>query len=149
MALGEDVGVKVSLGVGAPRRQVAKLAPLHRGQRVDRQGQRGLGERRLHVGEVEAVRVLAVELEDLVAGVEACGRQSTAAGQVKAKTPQFLHKTTGEFHRFQISARRRRCCCYDSGVQRTRSAEPTLAARRLRGSGESEGGRREEVWMRL
>lgn len=83
MTLGEDVGVKVSLGVGAPRRQVAQLAPLHRGQRVDRQGQRGLGERRLHVGEVEAVGVLPVELEDFIAGVEACRGQADRCSSSK------------------------------------------------------------------
>lgn len=109
MALGEDVGVKVSLDVGAPRRQVAQLAPLHRGQRVDRQGQRGLGERRLHVAEVEAARVLPVELEDFIAGVEAC---EWTENQVRTTD---RHWRPGGFH----------------------------------SSGDSEEGRREEVWMRL
>lgn len=139
MALGEDVGVKVSLGVGAPRRQVAQLAALHRGQRVDRQGQRGLGERRLHVGEVEAVRVLPVELEDFIAGVETCRGQSIAAVLVLWKRCTVT-VTTGENFIFQ--------CHYQlsapaaSTLESSESCgEPTFAARQLHSSGESEGGR--------
>lgn len=117
MALGEDVGVKVSLGVGAPRRQVAQLAAFHRGQRVDRQGQRGLGKRRLHVGEVEAVRVLPVELEDFIAGVETCRERTVNC--CSACLVETVHSEGNNWREFHLSvslALRPRCC--DFGVQR-------------------------------
>ena len=73
LTLGEDVSVEVLLVVGAARRQVAQLPALHRGRRGDRQGQRRLRERRLHVGEVQAVGGFTVQLEDFIPCVQTCG----------------------------------------------------------------------------
>ena len=63
LTLGEDVRVEILRSVGAARRQVAKLAAVDGRQGVDRQSQRGLGEGRLHVAEIETVRVFPVQLE--------------------------------------------------------------------------------------
>ena len=72
MALGEDVGVEVVLCVRATGREVAEQPAVGGGQRVHRQTQGRLRERRLHVGEVEAVGVLPVQLQDLVPSVQTC-----------------------------------------------------------------------------
>ena len=80
MALGEDVGVEVVLCVRAPGGKVAELPAVGGWQRVHRQTQGRLGERRLHVREVEAVGVLPVELQDLVSRVQTCGEKGSVDG---------------------------------------------------------------------
>lgn len=69
LALGEDVGVEVFLCVRAARRDITQLAAVDGRQGVDRQRQRGLRERCLHVGEVETVGVFPVQLKYLIPSV--------------------------------------------------------------------------------
>ena len=70
LALGENVGVEIVLSPGATRRQEAEHPPVHRGQCVHSQRQRGLGEGGFHVREVKAERFLPVQLQNLISSIQ-------------------------------------------------------------------------------